>query len=55
MDEAIKESSLHIIDKAGHVSNLEQPYEFNKRLLDFLSVVNNNKEEWIDKKKKMLQ
>ena len=55
MDEAIKESILHIIDKAGHVSNLEQPYEFNKRLLDFLSVVNNSNGEWIDKKKKMLQ
>lgn len=55
MDEAIKESVLHVIDKAGHVSNLEQPDEFNKHLLRFLTVVNNNNGEWIDKKKKMLQ
>lgn len=39
MHEAIKGSVLHIIDNAGHVSNLEQTDEFNKLLLDFLTVV----------------
>jgi len=37
MHEHIEGSSLKIIDKAGHVSNLEQPEEFNKYVLDFLS------------------
>ena len=37
MHEAIKGSILHVIDTAGHVSNLEQPQEFNKHLLDFLT------------------
>ncbi len=55
MDEAIKESILHVIENAVHVSNLEQPDEFNKRLVNFLTVINNNNGEWIDKKRKMLQ
>ncbi len=36
----IKGSSLKIIENAGHVSNLEQPNEFNKYLLDFVSSLN---------------
>ncbi len=36
MNATIKGSILHVIDNAGHVSNLEQPHEFNKHLLDFL-------------------
>jgi len=36
MHKSIKGSVLRIIDQAGHVSNLEQPYEFNKHLYDFL-------------------
>jgi len=40
MHEQIKDSSLKIIDNAGHVSNLEQPEEFNKCLLDFLNSFN---------------
>ena len=32
----IKGSELHIIPHAGHLSNLENPAEFNKCLLDFL-------------------
>ena len=36
MHATIKGSILHVIDNAGHVSNLEQPHEFNKHLLDFL-------------------
>jgi 3-oxoadipate enol-lactonase len=37
MHESIEGSILHVIDNAGHVSNLEQPTEFNKHLLDFLT------------------
>ncbi|MBP7645011.1 MAG: alpha/beta hydrolase [Saprospiraceae bacterium] len=37
MHETIKGSVLHVIDDAGHVSNLEQPEVFNKHLLDFLN------------------
>jgi 3-oxoadipate enol-lactonase len=36
MNKNIKGSALRVIDKAGHVSNLEQPNEFNKHLADFL-------------------
>ena len=39
MHAAIKGSVLKVIDKAGHVSNLEQPEEFNKHLHDFLTVL----------------
>lgn len=35
----IKGSTLHIIEKAGHVSNLEEPWEFNKSLLEFLGTL----------------
>jgi len=37
MHEHIEGSSLKIIDNAGHVSNLEQPEEFNKYLRIFLN------------------
>jgi 3-oxoadipate enol-lactonase len=37
MHEAIEGSILHIIEKAGHVSNLEQPEAFNSILEEFLS------------------
>jgi len=37
MHEHIKGSTLKIIENAGHVSNLEQPNEFNKYLLEFLN------------------
>ncbi len=36
----INGSTLRVIDYAGHVSNLEQPQEFNKHLLDFLTNLN---------------
>ena len=32
----IKGSELAIIPKAGHLANLEQPFEFNKTLTEFL-------------------
>lgn len=41
MNDKIKGSTLNIIDNAGHVSNLEQPLEFNKQLLDFLTALSN--------------
>ena len=39
MNTAIKGSKLQVIDNAGHVSNLEQPYEFNKHLHNFLTAL----------------
>ncbi len=35
----IVNSTLHIIDKAAHLSNLEQPDEFNRQILNFLNLV----------------
>ena len=40
MHQMIERSRLHVIEKAGHVSNLEQPDEFNQQLLDFLTTYN---------------
>jgi 3-oxoadipate enol-lactonase len=39
MHKNIDDSNLYVIDKAGHVSNLEQPEEFNNQLLIFLSSI----------------
>jgi 3-oxoadipate enol-lactonase len=39
MHENIKGSLLKIIDHAGHLSNLENPVEFNARLREFVSSV----------------
>ena len=39
MNATIKGSILQVIENAGHVSNLEQPDEFNKHLLGFLSTL----------------
>lgn len=39
MNEAIKGSILHVIDNAGHVSNLEQPNTFNTYLISFLDAL----------------
>lgn len=36
MNKQIKGSVLHVINIAGHVSNLEEPIKFNKLLRDFL-------------------
>lgn len=46
MHEHIKASILHIIENAGHVSNLEQPDAFNKYLGDFLDVVTSEEVEY---------
>jgi 3-oxoadipate enol-lactonase len=37
MNKHIKGSVLHVINTAGHVSNLEEPSKFNKHLRDFLA------------------
>lgn len=37
MNKQIKDSVLHVITNAGHVSNLEEPTKFNKLLRDFLN------------------
>jgi pimeloyl-ACP methyl ester carboxylesterase len=37
MQELIKDSELHIIDGAGHLSNLENPEQFNEHIKSFLS------------------
>ncbi len=39
MHRSIKGSLLRIIEHAGHLSNLEQPFEFNKHLYDFLATL----------------
>ncbi len=39
MHEQIKGSLLHVIDDAGHVSNLEQPDAFNRQLKAFLATL----------------
>jgi pimeloyl-ACP methyl ester carboxylesterase len=39
MNATIKGSILQVIENAGHVSNLEQPDEFNKHLLGFLTTL----------------
>jgi 3-oxoadipate enol-lactonase len=40
MHKQIKNSTLKVIDHAGHVSNLEQPEEFNRHLSEFLNQFN---------------
>jgi 3-oxoadipate enol-lactonase len=42
MHTRIKGSTLRVIDKAGHVSNLEQPDEFNKYLFNFLTALSSS-------------
>ena len=37
MHENIEHSILYVLDHSGHISNLEQPHEFNKHLLHFVS------------------
>jgi 3-oxoadipate enol-lactonase len=39
MHEKIIDSSLHIIDHAGHLSNMENPGEFNARIKKFIASV----------------
>jgi len=37
MKKHIKDSIIHVINNAGHVSNLEEPVKFNRLLRDFLT------------------
>jgi 3-oxoadipate enol-lactonase len=39
MNEKIKESSLSIVEHAGHLSNIENPSEFNNQLEEFVSTI----------------
>ena len=39
MHEKIKGSIIHIIDHAGHLSNMENSREFNNQLSGFLSLI----------------
>ena len=55
MNATIKGSILHVIDNAGHVSNLEQPVEFNKHLLGFLSALNGFNFEKISERERMAE
>lgn len=42
MHEKIKGSVLRIIDQAGHLSNMENPVDFNAQLLDFMASLETN-------------
>jgi 3-oxoadipate enol-lactonase len=42
MHTEIAHSVLHIIEKAGHLSNLEQPKMFNKAIEDFVLNLKDN-------------
>lgn len=48
MKQNIDGSLLCVIENAGHVSNVEQPEEFNKRLSDFLATLNNEAEDLVE-------
>jgi len=39
MHEKIKSSTIHIIDHAGHMSNMENPDQFNNHLTKFLKTI----------------
>jgi 3-oxoadipate enol-lactonase len=52
MNKQIKGSVLHVINNAGHVSNLEQPIKFNKLLRDFLNDFSNAGAKDMKKNKK---
>jgi 3-oxoadipate enol-lactonase len=54
MHEAINESILCVIDNAGHVSNLEQPDEFNNHLLNFLTPISDLNFEKINGSERMV-
>lgn len=47
MHQVADQSSFAVIEKAGHVSNLEQPEIFNQHLKDFLAKISNLREESI--------
>lgn len=49
MHEKIKGSFLHIINQAGHLSNLENPVEFNDQLKTFLTVVKQKSKDFPEK------
>lgn len=54
MHKNIKGSILHVIDNAGHVSNLEHPNEFNQLILNFLAGLNKTNFTKINGAKRMV-
>jgi pimeloyl-ACP methyl ester carboxylesterase len=52
MNKNIKDSVLHVISNAGHVSNLEEPSKFNKLLRDFLTNLDDTSVKELKEKKK---
>jgi len=53
MHKSIFESTLHVIEAAGHVSNLEQADDFNHQLLNFLIKLDHQNFEKINGKERM--
>jgi 3-oxoadipate enol-lactonase len=53
MNKQIKGSVLHVINNAGHVSNLEEPRKFNKLIRDFLNDFSNAGVKELNGKKKV--
>jgi len=54
MNQQIKGSILHVINNAGHVSNLEEPRKFNKLIRDFLNDFSNAGVKELNEKKKVI-
>lgn len=54
MNASITGSTLQVIEKAGHVSNLEQPEAFNTCLLDFLSALTSSNYKKINGEQRMV-
>ncbi|MFN3916806.1 MAG: alpha/beta fold hydrolase [Flavobacteriales bacterium] len=54
MNAFIKESVLQVVNNAGHVPNIEQPDEFNKHLINFLTLLDDFNFEKINGSKRMV-
>ncbi len=54
MKKHIKDSVIHVISNAGHVSNLEEPIIFNKLLRDFLTDFCDTNEKKLKEKQKIM-
>ncbi len=39
MRDRIRSSRMHVIEGAGHLSNIERPAEFNSLLIDFIETM----------------
>jgi len=47
MQKSINGSQMYIIEHAGHLSNIENTYEFNNQLLNFIDSVNQQPEKYV--------